>query len=271
MFGALCIDLASEIKGLFKRLMLCVLALIFVGMNILNAVGNVSSRSEGSRNGRRNLIERKSASLQSLQSLQKRREAQANVAGERTAANVEAEMQFEKAADAKRWQSTENCNPDRITAAPSRELCKRLAALEEKRSAALERDKIDREIASLPKVDATAPESADPYAESLARFLGLFGYGMNDEGKALIGSSRDWLKAVLVELLAAFGPWVVGLMKVRLTACGAVANPQHPAILEKKKATEGKISASASISEKRKGTERKTAPSSLSDWGWRAS
>ena len=40
----------------------------------------------------------------------------------------------------------------------------------------------------------------------MGRFIGLLGYTVDDKAKELIAASRDWLKGVGVELLAAFGP-----------------------------------------------------------------
>ena len=58
----------------------------------------------------------------------------------------------------------------------------------------------------------SAPSSADPYAESLARFFSVFGYQVTDEGKALLSSYRDWGKAIGLELMAAFGPMALTLL-----------------------------------------------------------
>jgi hypothetical protein len=54
---------------------------------------------------------------------------------------------------------------------------------------------------------------------NISRFLGLLGYSVNDQVKELIAASRDWLKGVGVELLAAFGP--AALLSRRPSAPGA--------------------------------------------------
>jgi hypothetical protein len=55
--------------------------------------------------------------------------------------------------------------------------------------------------------DVEAPPSAiDSYVANIGRFLGLLGYTVDDKAKELIAASRDWLKGIGVELLAAFGP-----------------------------------------------------------------
>ena len=50
----------------------------------------------------------------------------------------------------------------------------------------MRRDEIDGKLADLDgQAVSDAPSSADPYAESLARFLSVFGFQVSDEGKAL--------------------------------------------------------------------------------------
>jgi hypothetical protein len=50
------------------------------------------------------------------------------------------------------------------------------------------------------------PAAVESYVANIGRFLGLLGYSVDDKAKELIAASRDWLKGIGVELLAAFGP-----------------------------------------------------------------
>ena len=93
--------------------------------------------------------------------------------------------------------------------------------LEAKKAAAVRRDQIDAELAKLDAKDVEAPPAAvDSYVANMARFLGLLGYTVDDRAKELIAASRDWLKGIGVELLAAFGPAAL------LTL---LSRPAHPA------------------------------------------
>ena len=126
-------------------------------------------------------------------------------------------MQAAKATDAQRWKATEGCNAEKITAGPTQTFCANLAQLAAKKAAAIKRDDLDAKLASLDSKDTGGvPESADPFADNVARMLGLLGYTVSDDGKVLIASLRDWGKAVGVELLAGFGPSALLLILLRI-------------------------------------------------------
>ncbi len=87
--------------------------------------------------------------------------------------------------------------------------CAEIATLTGKVSAAKKRDEIDTELTKLRKERdglGEAPSSIDPFADNIARFLSMFGVDATDQTKILITASRDWGKAIGVELLALFGP-----------------------------------------------------------------
>ncbi len=205
--AAVFIEIAREASAVSERALYGFLAAFFLALNMYNALGNVASHSEHSRGDRRAQMaaSRRDADL-SRQWLESRR-AQAAIAGDATPESIEAEIQSVKAADATRWNATGGCDVVKITAGPSKTFCANLATLAVKKAAAVKRDELDAKLTTLTGKDARAvPERADPAAESVARMLGLFGYTVSDDGKALIASLRDWGKAMGVELLAAFGP-----------------------------------------------------------------
>jgi hypothetical protein len=219
VFGAVCVENAIECRGVVKRTLFVFLATFFLCLNVFNALGNAAAHSEDSRDLRSSQIRAFAAIEQQRSQWSQARKAQAGVAGDATPESVEAEIQADKAKDASRWQSTANCNPEKITAGPSRAFCSNLAQLAAKKAAALRRDELDGKIVELDaKLGAGAPpESADPFAANVARMLDLLGYTITDDGKVLIASLRDWGKAAGVELLAGFGPSALLLILWRIT------------------------------------------------------
>ncbi len=207
MAGAVFIELCLEGRGLARSALFALLAVFFVSLNVLNAIGNAASHSDVSRDVASSQIEKKGRIVARRSELSQGRKEQAAIAGAATPESVEAEIQAAKAADAKRWNATDGCDLAKITAGPTRQFCSGLAELEKKRAAAVRRDQIDADLAKIDAQDVEAPPSAvDSYVANLARFLGMLGYTVNDQAKELIAASRDWLKGIGVELLAAFGP-----------------------------------------------------------------
>ena len=186
-----------------------VLGTFFILINVATALDNVASMSDATRDGRSSAIQRRTA-------LNKARKVQTDLAGEEAAQTVEGQIKALIASDATRYAASEHCNPDKITKPETRTFCDNIAKLGAKKAAAIERAKIDEKLAALDKEAPDAPSSADPYAESLARFLVLFGYQVDDEGKALLSSSKDWGRAIGLELMAAFGPMALTLLFERL-------------------------------------------------------
>ena len=135
------------------------------------------------------------------------RKEQVAIAGNATPESIEAEIRAAKAANSKLWNASFSCDPAWTTRDATRAFCATLAELEKKRAAAVRRDEIDRQLAELDAKDVEAPPSAvDSYVANMGRFIGLLGYSVDDKAKELIAASRDWLKGIGVELLAAFGP-----------------------------------------------------------------
>jgi hypothetical protein len=135
------------------------------------------------------------------------RKEQVAIAGNTTPESIQAQIQAAIAADAKRWQASDKCNPDAISQPMTRVFCEGIHQLEAKKAAAIKRDEIDRQLAELDAKDIEAPPAAvDSYVANMGRFLGLLGYTVDNKAKELLAASRDWLKGVGVELLAAFGP-----------------------------------------------------------------
>jgi hypothetical protein len=62
----------------------------------------------------------------------------------------------------------------------------------------------------------------------MSRFIVLLGYVVDDKAKELIAASRDWLKGVGVELLAAFGPAVLLALLSRPVQRSAPAPQAQP-------------------------------------------
>jgi hypothetical protein len=135
------------------------------------------------------------------------RKEQVAIAGNATPESIEAEIHAAKAANSKLWNASFSCDPAWTSRDATRAFCATLAELEKKRAAAVRRDQIDADLAKLDAQDVEAPPSAvDSYVANMGRFIGLLGYTVDDKANELIPASRDWLKGVGVELLAAFGP-----------------------------------------------------------------
>jgi hypothetical protein len=238
VFGAVCVENAIECRGVFKRTLFAILATFFLCLNVFNALGNAAAHSEHGREDRTSQI-RAHARIEQLSSQwSQARKEQAAIAGSATPDSIEAEIQATKATDAPRWKSTEGCNPDKITAGPSRTFCANLAQLAAKKAAAIKRDELDAKLAGLDGKDAGGvPESADPFADNVARMLGLLGYTVSDDGKVLIASLRDWGKAVGVELLAGFGPSALLLILLRIAGQRGSEPEPAPEVQRKAPAT----------------------------------
>ncbi len=209
IFAAVFVQLAQARRSFWFG----TLAAVFIAINLATALGNVASMSDETRDGRSSAIERKGQVDGKRTALNKARKVQVELAGEVPAQTIEGNLQALIASDAPRWTGSEHCNPDKITLQATRTLCDQIAKLEAKKAAALKRDEIDVKLAEVDKETVFGgPSSADPYAESLARLLTVFGFQVSDEGKALLSSSKDWGKAIGLELMAAFGPMALTLL-----------------------------------------------------------
>jgi hypothetical protein len=231
VFGAVCVENAIECRGVVKRALFAILATFFLCLNVFNALGNAAAHSEHGREDRASQIRAHARIEQQRSQWSQARKEQAVIAGSATPESIDADIQAAKAADATRWKATEGCNVEKITAGPSKAFCAAIAQLEAKKAAATKRDELEAKLAGLDSKDVGAvPESADPFADNLARMLGLLGYAVSDDGKVLIASLRDWGKAVGVELLAGFGPSGLLLILWRITSSSEQAPvPQRKA------------------------------------------
>jgi hypothetical protein len=228
IFAAVGVEIAigSLERGRYLRSILyAVLSLLFIILNILNAIGNAAAHSDHSREDRSSPIERKQRLERMREQTSQARQAQFAVAGDATPESIEAELQARKAGEAKRWNATEGCKVEKISAGPTRELCAEIAKLEAKAAAAKKRDELDAKLTKLNEEDAgAAPLSTDPFADNIGRFFVMFGYQPSEDGKKLIAAARDWGKAIGVELLASFGPAALLI----LLAGGSHAGSQTP-------------------------------------------
>ena len=183
------------------------LATFFVSLNVLNAIGNAASHSDVARDVASSQSLKKQRLEDRRNELSQGRKEQVAIAGNATPDSIEAEIRAAKAANSKLWNASFSCDPAWTTRDATRAFCATLAELEKKRAAAVRRDQIDADLAKIDAQDVEAPPSAvDSYVANMGRFIGLLGYSVDDKAKELIAASRDWLKGVGVELLAAFGP-----------------------------------------------------------------
>ncbi len=190
-------------------LFMLLIGLCCVIQNLQNALGNAAHFSGGQSDHRKG--EQATAQLRQgqLKQLSGRRAEQAKVAGEEAPASITAELERIKAADSRRWQSTGECDPVKITAGPSKEFCAGVASLKAKLAAATERDALDTKIATLSaKIEEAGapPASVDPFADNVALAASVIGVEMSAHAKEVASSLKDLIKALVLELMAAFGP-----------------------------------------------------------------
>jgi hypothetical protein len=123
----------------------------------------------------------------------------ATVAGETAPATYQSEIDAEIESDSRRWQQTEQCNPLRITAGPSREFCSAIEELKAKKAAAERRDELDRKIEDLDNTHGNddVPETADPYAETVATIAAMIGKDLTEIQKKAFSAAHDITKSML--------------------------------------------------------------------------
>ena len=222
MLASVCVYLAWE-KGSFW---FWTLGAIFTAINLTTALSNVSGISAEAISGRGGVIEQKGSVSGQIAKLTAAREAQEKIAWELATETIEGNMQALIASDSTRWKASDHCNPDKVTQPETRSLCDAIAKEKAKKAAAEKRDEIDTKLAELRKKEVFGgPDAKDPYAESLARFLSVFGFTFSDEGKSLLSASKDWGKAIGLELMAAFGPMaLVALFELLFASSPAAAS-----------------------------------------------
>ena len=228
VLGAISIHNALHEQGVAKKLLFAVLALIFLAINFSNALANLSLHSEASRDTKKAAQETVATLRKQVSQVSRAREEQAAIAGNATPEAIAADIQAATAQDANRWNSTEHCNPERITAGPSRTFCANLATLAAKKAAAVKRDELDAKLAQLEdELKRTpAPESVDSFADTVAEMLTLAGYEVDAKTKKLIAVLRDWARAGGLELIGEFGPSI-------LLSLLAYVKQGHPEPLQK--------------------------------------
>ncbi len=200
---------AAEDRRWFLSTLWGCVALFLVYINVTVALSNASHISDHRSDSRRSEITTASERRSQVVRLSHRRTEQVRVAGETAPATVAGEISRLMAEHSSRWRSTHECNPTKTTAKASKTFCADLADLKAKHAAALERDKLDKAIDTInAKVEASGetPTSAEPYVDRMAEILALIGLKITNEVRQLIKASRDWVRAIGLELMAALGP-----------------------------------------------------------------
>jgi hypothetical protein len=189
--------------------------------NWVNALSNATMTSDHRSDHRRQEIQASNDRSSQRSQLSQRRQAQVQLAGEDSPDAIEGRIQQAKAKDARRWQVTEGCSPEKITAGASRAFCAEVAKLTAVKAAATKRDEIDVALGKLgDKVEEAGetPTSADPFGDSLGDLMAIFGVKVTDEGKRAFSRSKDYIQSALVELSSSFGPSAIFAMFAFLVA-----------------------------------------------------
>jgi hypothetical protein len=236
IFGAVCIEHAVHFlrdRQLASAALWGFLGAGFLALNVMNALANAASHSDHSRDHFRDQMRASATIFEQKTKWSHGRDEQAKIAGEATPASIEAQLQAAIAADAKRWQASDKCNPDLIGQPLTRAFCEHVHELQAKKAAAVKRDELDARIAKLDDETksgkAEAPSSIDPFADAMADGLAAFGYQVDERGKLSITRARDWGKAFGVELLAGFGPTALLLLFLRAGSSQRREEPQPKA------------------------------------------
>jgi hypothetical protein len=207
--AAVAVEMARKVHGVAARALWCLVAILFLSLNIRNAIGNSAAHSDDARDVRLSQKQQSSRSSQLLSQLSQRRAAQAKVAGEDTPESIEAEIQAAKVEGSRKWNMSGGCDVAHMAGSSTRTFCEGIAKLQAKVAAAKKRDELDKEIAPLNANtggDTVVPSSADPQAESLATFISAWGIKVGEDGKKIIASSQDWGIGIGVEVMAALLP-----------------------------------------------------------------
>lgn len=176
--------------------------------NLQNAIINASAVSDHRATDRRMMISDASKAKAQRELWTQSRNQQAITAGNTSVAEYDAQLEHTIASDAMRWRQTEQCAADKITLNRSQEFCASIAALRGKRAAAIERDKLDRQIAELDDHKLPDTVTVDPYADTIVKIAAI----VNVDIKAhtdIIGRFPAITKPVILEIMATFGPTAV--------------------------------------------------------------
>jgi hypothetical protein len=216
---------------------LMVVALFLVYGNTKQAVRTLSLGSEVASEARM-VAASQLASQRSR--LETRRAAQAEIAGEGAVATLETVVEALKISDPTRWRQTNGCTPDKVTT--SREFCLQVAEARKKVAAAVERDKIDGELRSIPSLGTEAvPKVADAYVANMTALLSEMGLKPSER---LVAAEEAMTRVLGLEPLAAFGP-ACWLGFLNLTAGTSTAVSRFKAAAKKPKSDEVSIAPGA--------------------------
>lgn len=230
--------------------------LFLIILNCMVAFDHASTRSDHRSDHRATIAQtaEKQRSQRSQWS-QSRAEA-ATVARETPAKTIEAEIQQYILKDSRRYNATGECDPKMVTAGPSMTFCSELFRLRSVLEAARRRDDLDQKIADLDaKTEGKEVITAtDPFAEGIANVVAIFGVEMSDRSKRALTSSKDVLRSLGLELVAAMGPtaWILivdslftGLGRPMPAAPLVPAQPKTPAIRSEPRASALTVSLTA--------------------------
>jgi hypothetical protein len=235
LFAALCVENAFRAvrdRRLVEVPLWAALGLFFVSLNAMNAIGNLSAQSDHARDAAKakmqvaeDLKTQRKDATDRRKELSDRRKDQAKIAGEAAPESFDAAIKAEQVANSYYWKWSDGCDPKKITLDPTKALCKAIADLEAKKSAALKRDKLDVDLA---KADAElarlnekaeakgqAPSNADSFAEWIAAALVEFGHDANENTKLAAVRLRDGVFSVGIELMGTFAPSALLLLFFR--------------------------------------------------------
>lgn len=212
------------------------LALLFVAMNVTNALTNVAALSDDGRTKHRTQNAAVTRLSSQLSRITAARSQNAAIAAETPSAAYRQQIEGVKAASSARWQSTDGCAPEKITQGISRALCSSIADLSVKAAASEERERQDREIADLSRRIETSggvQVSATPFVDRIVSLMAAAGVTVGEGSQSIIANLPDVFRAVMAEIMAALGPSAIltlfGLDRLaEKSSQKMVANPRKP-------------------------------------------
>ena len=166
IFGALAIEHslhAVRWRQAVTALLWGVLGAGFLALNGMNAIANLASHTDHSRDENRAKMQTAADISRQRDELAERRKEHAKLAGEATPDSIEAEIKASKAANSGLWRASQSCDANSITRDVTRAFCKNLADLEAKKAAATKRDAIDASLAKLDEKAETKGEAPEQH------------------------------------------------------------------------------------------------------------
>jgi hypothetical protein len=208
--SALIIDVAFRQPHWARTPVLLLVAVFLVYGNTKAAIRSLSLASKGASEAREARMAAGSQLAAQRSRLEARRAVQAKIAGEEAVTTLETAVEELKVSEPQRWRLTKGCDPVAVTS--SAEFCQRFAQAKAKVAAAIERDKVDAQLASLPSatsgpngVAEVVPKVADAYVANVIAIAKELGYQPTER---LVAAEEAMTRALGLELLAAFGPFV---------------------------------------------------------------